>query len=83
MQDLRTGKVFITSQNHGFAVSSENLPADLVITHRSLFDNSIQGFTHRDKPFIAVQGHPEASPGPHEWREIFLDFIGKIQHAEA
>ena len=81
--DCRSGKVLITSQNHGFAVSMQGLPQELIVTHKSLFDDSIQGFCHRSKPIFAVQGHPEACPGPQEWRIMFEEFIGKIAHAKA
>lgn len=68
-------RVFITSQNHGFAVEEESLPDSLEITHRSLFDNSLQGIKHKNKPAFGFQGHPEASPGPHDIEHIFNDFI--------
>lgn len=68
-------RVFITSQNHGFAVDEETLPACLLVTHRSLFDNSLQGIKHTKKPAFGFQGHPEASPGPHDIELIFDDFI--------
>ncbi len=68
-------RVFITSQNHGFAVDEESLPACLSITHRSLFDNTLQGIRHKEKPALGFQGHPEASPGPHDIEIIFNEFI--------
>lgn len=68
-------RVFITSQNHGFAVDEDTLPADLEITHRSLFDQSLQGIKHTKKPALGFQGHPEASPGPHDIELIFDEFI--------
>ncbi len=67
-------RVFITSQNHGFAIDEASLPKELKVTHRSLFDNSLQGIKHRDKPAFGFQGHPEASPGPHDLEDIFLEF---------
>jgi carbamoyl-phosphate synthase small subunit len=72
-----TGKqrVFITSQNHGFAIDEATLPECLEATHRSLFDQSLQGIKHRDKPAFGFQGHPEASPGPHDLEDIFIEFI--------
>jgi len=73
--DLRTKDVLITSQNHGFAVDEESLPANLVSTHKSLFDNSLQGVERKDALVMGFQGHPEASPGPHELRYIFGRFI--------
>ena len=66
VQDLETGRVFITSQNHGFAVDEGELPSTLKATHRSLFDGSLQGIARIDKPAFSFQGHPEASPGPHD-----------------
>jgi carbamoyl-phosphate synthase small subunit len=77
--DLETGKVLITSQNHGFAVDEKSLPANLRATHRSLFDNSLQGVTRTDCSAYGFQGHPEASPGPHELRPIFDRFIHMMQ----
>lgn len=68
-------RVFITSQNHGFAVDEESLPDCLSITHRSLFDNTLQGIRHKEKPALGFQGHPEASPGPHDIEIIFNEFI--------
>ncbi len=75
VQDLDTSKVMITSQNHGFAVDPETLPANLRITHVSLFDQSIQGITRTDCQAFSFQGHPEASPGPHDVSELFDRFI--------
>ncbi len=72
-------RVFITSQNHGFAVDEEQLPLVLEITHRSLFDNSIQGIRHKNKPAFGFQGHPEASPGPHDIELIFNEFINAMK----
>jgi carbamoyl-phosphate synthase small subunit len=68
-------RVMITSQNHGFAVDEKTLPLDFCVTHRSLFDQSLQGFRHRHKPFFGFQGHPEASPGPQEADELFEYFF--------
>lgn len=83
VQDLTTGQVFITSQNHGFSVDEATLPVELILTHRSLFDGSLQGFAHATKPMIAFQGHPESSPGPHDIRGIFFQFIQLMQkHAQ-
>lgn len=79
VKDLRTGKVMITSQNHGFTVADEQLPATLQVTHRSLFDQSIQGIRHTSKPAYAFQGHPEASPGPHDAEHLFVDFIAAMK----
>jgi carbamoyl-phosphate synthase small subunit len=77
--DLETGKVAITSQNHGFAVDEDSLPATLRTTHRSLFDNSLQGIIRSDCSAFSFQGHPEASPGPHELLGIFGKFITMMQ----
>jgi carbamoyl-phosphate synthase small subunit len=74
VQDLESGRVFITSQNHGFAVDESTLPAGVKATHRSLFDGSLQGLTFTDRPAFGFQGHPEASPGPHDMRALFERF---------
>ncbi|TDJ46870.1 MAG: carbamoyl-phosphate synthase small subunit [Gammaproteobacteria bacterium] len=79
VQDLETGRVAITSQNHGFAVDEESLPDNLRPTHRSLFDNSLQGIIRTDCPAYGFQGHPEASPGPHDVLSIFSRFIALMQ----
>jgi carbamoyl-phosphate synthase small subunit len=75
VQNIAEGTVFITSQNHGFAVDEATLPANLRATHRSLFDGSLQGIERTDKPAFAFQGHPEASPGPHDITALFDNFI--------
>jgi len=75
VQDLSNNKVMITSQNHGFAVSETNMPENLEVTHRSLFDGSVQGIKRKDKPAFSFQGHPEASPGPHDVQSLFDEFI--------
>ncbi|MDD3650142.1 gamma-glutamyl-gamma-aminobutyrate hydrolase family protein, partial [Immundisolibacter sp.] len=72
--EAATGRVLITSQNHGFAVDEASLPAHLTPTHRSLFDGSLQGIAHTDKPAFGFQGHPEASPGPHDAAHLFKQF---------
>jgi carbamoyl-phosphate synthase small subunit len=74
VQDLETGRVMITSQNHGFAVDESTLPANVMASHRSLFDGSLQGLTFKDRPAFSFQGHPEASPGPHDVRSLFERF---------
>lgn len=79
IKDLRSGGVFITSQNHGFAVDENNLPDNLTVTHRSLFDQTIQGIRHRTKPAMGFQGHPEASPGPTEMAQVFDEFIEMLK----
>ena len=76
VQDLNSRRVMITSQNHGFAVSDQNMPDNVEISHRSLFDKSIQGIRIKDKPAYSFQGHPEASPGPHDVSYLFDEFIG-------
>jgi carbamoyl-phosphate synthase small subunit len=75
VQDIKTKRVYITSQNHGFAVDATSLPANLKTTHVSLFDGSLQGITRTDKPAFSFQGHPEASPGPTEMSYLFDQFI--------
>ena len=75
VKDLATGKVEITSRNHGFAISDTNLPEDVEVTHRSLFDGTIQGIRVVGKPIFSVQGHPEASPGPHDSHYLFQRFV--------
>ena len=79
VQDLETGRVFITSQNHGFAVDEKTLPANVRATHRSLFDGSLQGIELTDKPAYSFQGHPEASPGPHEMQVLFDKFVKMME----
>ena len=74
VQELATGRVLITSQNHGFAVDESSLPENLVATHRSLFDGSLQGVARTDRMAFSFQGHPEASPGPHDLRPLFEAF---------
>lgn len=83
IHDLNSGKVFISSQNHGFVVEEKNLPSCLEITHRSLFDGTIAGLMRNDKPAFSFQGHPEASPGPHELQQLFKQFITIMEHAYA
>jgi carbamoyl-phosphate synthase small subunit len=75
VQDLRSGAVMITSQNHGFATDESSLPDNLEMTHRSLFDDSLQGVRRTDTPAFSFQGHPEASPGPHDLAPLFDRFI--------
>ena len=79
VQDLITQKVSITSQNHGFTVSEHNLPEFLNVTHRSLFDGTIQGIQHNQLPAFSFQGHPEASPGPHDLIYLFKKFISLME----
>ena len=77
--EIATGRVTITSQNHGFAVDEAGLPPTLRVTHRSLFDGSIQGLERTDKPAFCFQGHPEASPGPHDIAPLFDKFIAMME----
>ncbi|NIP19346.1 MAG: glutamine-hydrolyzing carbamoyl-phosphate synthase small subunit [Xanthomonadales bacterium] len=79
VQDLETGQVIITSQNHGFAVDEDSLPDHVAPTHRSLFDGSLQGIELRNAPAFGFQGHPEASPGPHDIAPLFDRFIGMME----
>ncbi|MDH5255618.1 MAG: glutamine-hydrolyzing carbamoyl-phosphate synthase small subunit [Gammaproteobacteria bacterium] len=79
VQDLATGQVLITSQNHGFAVDEASLPGNVRPTHRSLFDNSLQGIERTDCLAFSFQGHPEASPGPHDLRPLFARFTGLMR----
>ncbi len=76
VQDLASGRVFITAQNHGFAVDAASLPANARVTHVSLFDGTLQGFEMTDRPAFCFQGHPEASPGPHDITVLFDKFMG-------
>ena len=83
VKDLDTGRVMISSQNHGFAVDADTLPSTLRVTHVSLFDDSLQGIHHTDKPAFSFQGHPEASPGPMDSAYLFERFArGEIDEAE-
>jgi carbamoyl-phosphate synthase small subunit len=79
VKDLDSGRVSITSQNHGFAVDEKSLPANLRPTHISLFDNTLQGLERTDKPAFCFQGHPEASPGPHDISYLFDRFIKEME----
>jgi carbamoyl-phosphate synthase small subunit len=79
VKDFARDVVMITAQNHGFAVNEENLPSNLTVSHKSLFDDSLQGIHRTDKPAFSFQGHPEASPGPHDAAPLFDHFIDLIQ----
>jgi carbamoyl-phosphate synthase small subunit len=83
VQDLDSGRVMITSQNHGFAVDEATLPANLRVTHKSLFDGSNQGVTRTDVPAFSFQGHPEASPGPHDVDYLFDRFIRLMEQKKS
>jgi carbamoyl-phosphate synthase small subunit len=82
VKDLARGVVMITSQNHGFAVDESSLPDNLKVTHVSLFDKSLQGIERKDKPAFSFQGHPEASPGPHDAAPLFDKFIEQIVQSQ-
>jgi carbamoyl-phosphate synthase small subunit len=79
VQELDSGRVLITSQNHGFAVDEQTLPAHVRPTYRSLFDGSLQGIELIARPAFSFQGHPEASPGPHDLKPLFDRFIDQMQ----
>jgi carbamoyl-phosphate synthase small subunit len=79
VQVLATGEVMISSQNHGFAVDEQTLPPEVEATHRSLFDGSLQGIRHRAYPAFSFQGHPEASPGPHDVAPLFAQFAESME----
>ena len=83
VKDLKSKAVYITSQNHGFTVKENSLPKEVIITHRSLFDGSIQGIKHVKSPFFSFQGHPEASPGPHDINCLFDTFLNYMESSNA
>ncbi|MBI4693768.1 MAG: glutamine-hydrolyzing carbamoyl-phosphate synthase small subunit [Gammaproteobacteria bacterium] len=83
VQELATGRVLITSQNHGFAVDEATLPPELLPTHRSLFDGTLQGLRHAELPAFSFQGHPEASPGPHDVGGLFNQFVSLMRQHRA
>lgn len=83
VKNLATGKIAMTSQNHGYAVRTETLPEDLEITHINLNDDTVEGFRHRSLPVLSVQYHPEAGPGPHDAVDFFTDFAKMVREAAA
>jgi carbamoyl-phosphate synthase small subunit len=83
VKQLSTGKIEITSQNHGFAVDPASLPDDVEVTHKNLYDGTVEGLRHKTRPVFCVQYHPEASPGPHDADYLFNDFIKLIEETNA
>jgi len=79
VKELQSGKVEITSQNHGFAIDPDSLPADTTVTHLNLYDKTVEGFRHVTKPMFSVQYHPEASPGPHDADYLFKQFLESME----
>jgi carbamoyl-phosphate synthase small subunit len=79
VKELHSGKVEITSQNHGFAVDPDSLPSDVIVTHENLYDGTVEGFRHTTKPIFSVQYHPEASPGPHDADYLFRQFLESME----
>ena len=82
VKDLRTGRVAITSQNHGFAVDADSLPADVEVSHINLNDNTVEGLVHKTLPVFSVQYHPEAAPGPNDATYFFRQFAEMIDRGK-
>jgi carbamoyl-phosphate synthase small subunit len=83
VQDLETGRIEITAQNHGFAVDEQSLPPEIMVTHRHLSDDTVEGLRHKTLPIFSLQHHPEASPGPHDARSAFGRFVRLMESFHA